>query len=141
MSRSSALLKDLRVDPLAIIADAHPKLILIITNLHFDVAGNSMRESISNHLAGDPIDLILNHRRQSLLLAFDDHTEVWRMPVGSLSARQFMPSRLEQFRKIVPPRWFRAQVMYGGASLANAFLRGMNCLVNYLHCVVRIAEQ
>src|SRR5580693_248411 len=61
MSRLSAVLKDLWVDALAIIADTHSKLILIITDLQFDVARSSVREGISDHLAGDPVDLILEH--------------------------------------------------------------------------------
>jgi hypothetical protein len=57
MSRSSAVLKNPWVDPLAIIANTHSKLILIITDLHFAVAGNS--EGIPDHFARIPVDLIL----------------------------------------------------------------------------------
>ena len=75
MSRLSAGRKDLWIDPFSVIADTHSKLILIVSDLDFDVAGNSVREGIPDHLSRDPVDLILKHRRQILSLAFDDHAE------------------------------------------------------------------
>jgi hypothetical protein len=52
-----------RLIPFAIIADPQTKLILIVTDLYLDVAGRGVREGISDHLAGDPVDLILKHRQ------------------------------------------------------------------------------
>jgi hypothetical protein len=62
MSRSSVVLKNLWVDPLPIIADTHSKVILIITDFHFNMAGSSVGEGIPHHLTGDPVGLILNDR-------------------------------------------------------------------------------
>jgi hypothetical protein len=141
MSRPSALLKDPGVDPLAIIANTYSKLILIISDFDFDVAGSSVREGIPDHLTGDPVDLILKHRRQSSLLPFDDYLEARKKPVGFLSTHQFMASRLQQFRKIALRGWFRAQVTNRSTALRNAFLRSMNRVINDPHCIVRISEQ
>ena len=61
MSGNPVGFHDLWVDPLAVITDTQPELIVIVTDFHFDVAGISVREGIPDHLAGDPVDLILKH--------------------------------------------------------------------------------
>jgi hypothetical protein len=40
------------LDPFAIIVDAHPKLILIITDLDFDMAADCIRECSEENLYG-----------------------------------------------------------------------------------------
>ena len=63
------------------------------------------------------------------------------MPIQLLSRRQFTACGIQQFRKVALRGWFRAQVANRGTALRNAFLRSMNCLINNLHCVARIAQQ
>jgi hypothetical protein len=51
VSRSSAGFQNLWVDPLAVIPNTYSKLILVVADFHFDVAGDSVVESISDRLA------------------------------------------------------------------------------------------
>ena len=141
VSGPSAGFQNFGIDPLAIIADTQTKLILIVADLHFDVAGCSVCESIPDHLAGDPVDLILKHRRQVPLLPFNEHLIARSMPVQLLSHRQFTACGIQQFRKVALRGRLRAQVANRSTALRNAFLRSMNCLIDNLHRVVRIAEQ
>src|SRR5580704_1505319 len=53
----------LGVDPFAIVTHTQTKLILIVADLHFDVAGRGVCEGVPDHLTGDTVDLILQHRR------------------------------------------------------------------------------
>jgi hypothetical protein len=59
----SASLQYFGVDPFAIVTHPQPKLILIVPDLHFDVAGSGVCEGISNHFSRDTIDLVLEHWR------------------------------------------------------------------------------
>src|SRR5690242_18708816 len=63
VSRLSAGPQDFGVDALAIIAHPQTKLIVIVPDLHFDVARSGMCERISEHFARDAVDLVLEHWR------------------------------------------------------------------------------
>src|SRR5580698_7117797 len=71
--------EDLRGDSPAIIADTQSKLIVIESNFDFNAACRGMLERISDHFAGDLIDLILKCQGQRLLFTLDDYAEARNM--------------------------------------------------------------
>src|SRR5579863_1050577 len=71
MSGLSAVLQYLGIDALAVVTHPQTKLILIVPDLYFDVIGSGMSEGISDHLASDTVDLVLEHWRHVFWLAFN----------------------------------------------------------------------
>ena len=140
VSRFSAGLQYLGVDPLAIVTHPQTKLILIVADLHFDVAGSGVCEGISDHLARDPVDLVLQHWRYVLLLAFDQNAVAWSLPIQFLSRRQLTASGIQQLRKVALRGWFRTQVPNCGTPLPNSFLRRENSVIQDLLRIIRFPE-
>ena len=100
VSGAPAVLQDLRVDARSVIADTQAKRAIIVPNVGFDLTCMCVAESISQHLAGDPVHFVLQDRRQNLLLAFHCHTEGRRIEVRIQRARQILTRRSQQLCKI-----------------------------------------
>jgi hypothetical protein len=79
---------------------SHSKLIVIITDLHFDAAEKSVCESNPNQIAGEPADLLTKHQRQWHPLIIDVHAEARRMPLQFLCGCTVAARGLKQFGKI-----------------------------------------
>src|ERR1022692_2220898 len=54
-----ALIEDLAVDALSIIADPQPKKLAIVRDLGLDTAGVCVEEGVPQNLARNPVDLVL----------------------------------------------------------------------------------
>jgi tetratricopeptide (TPR) repeat protein len=137
----SAGLQYLGVDPLAIVTHTQTKLILIVPDIHFDAAGSGVCEGVPDHLADDTVDLVLEHWRYVLLLAFAQDAIAWSPPIQFVSRRQFTASGIQQLRKVALRCRFRAQVTNGGTPLLDRYLRCENRVVNRLHRVIRFSQQ
>src|SRR5580658_8000784 len=126
----------LGVDPSASVTHTQTKLILIVPDFDLNEAGSGVCEGVPDHLADNTVDLVLEHWRYLLLLAFDQNAIAWCFPIQFVSRRQFTACRIQQLRKVALRRWFRTQVANRSPAFRNAFLRRMNCLINDHHRVV-----
>jgi hypothetical protein len=90
MSGAPSFLLDFRVNALSIIADPQAKQVIIVSNLGLDQVCTCVLERISQHLAADPVNLVLEDRSQGLSLALHNHAENRRIAVRVLRARQFL---------------------------------------------------
>src|SRR5579864_7508714 len=141
MSGLSAGLQDLGIDALAVVTHAQTKLILIVPDLYFDVVGSGMSEGISDHLARDTVDLVLEHWRHVLLLAFNQDAIGWGLPFQFVSRCQFVPDSIQQLRKVALRSWFRTQVANRRTAFLNRFLGSKNCFVQDRRCIVGFPQQ
>src|SRR5262249_16836564 len=79
MSGASAGLKNLRVNALAVITDAQPKLPLVITDFHFDSRSPRMPEGVAYGLSRNTIDIVADNRGEVTRCAFDIHPKLGRV--------------------------------------------------------------
>ena len=70
-----ALLEDLAVDALSIIANPQPEELAVVGDFGLDAAGVRVVKSVSQDLARDPVDLVLKKRRQGLPRSFHSDLE------------------------------------------------------------------
>ncbi len=96
MTGARAFLQNLRIDPLPIIAYPQAKQVRIILNGSFDAAGPGMLERVSQHLLRNPVDLVLEQRRQDSRLPFDGHLESGDAAAYVLSVPEFPAGEVEQ---------------------------------------------
>jgi hypothetical protein len=122
MSWLSAGLQYLGIDALAVVTHSQTKLILIVPDLYFDVIGSGMSEGISDHLASDTVDLVLEHWRHVFWLAFHQDAIGWGLPIQFVSRCQFMADSIQQLRKGALRGWFRTEVANRRTAFLNRFL-------------------
>jgi hypothetical protein len=70
MTGARAFLQNRRVNPLAIVTDPQPEQIRVVLDCSFDPACASVLECVSQDLATNPVDLVLEQRRQGSWLPF-----------------------------------------------------------------------
>ena len=75
-----ALLEYAPVNAFSIVSNPQAKVTLIVADFGFDVAGMRVAESVSQHLAADPVNLVLKGGRQDSWRSFDSYIE---RPVSS----------------------------------------------------------
>jgi len=63
MSGARLFIQHLRVDAYSVITNPQAKQPIIVPNLDFDLFGARMSESVSQDLAANRVDLVLNNRR------------------------------------------------------------------------------
>jgi hypothetical protein len=120
VSRTAAdRLQGLGLDAFSIVANTHPKQAMIVPDVRFQVACLCVLESISQQLAGDPVNLILEVRGQRLPLPFHGHPEdrrsALRFVVCDMGARQILTRNGQQLLEIASS-WRR---VVGGAYSAE----------------------
>ena len=93
MSGLSAFLQDLWVNTFSIVADKHPKEVMIVSNLSLNVMCTRVLKGISQQFTGNSVHFVLKSRRQSSPLALDDNAKDRRVAVcirsGSLVLYRF----------------------------------------------------
>src|ERR1700744_3136402 len=114
---------------------------IIVANFYFDMAGSGVMEGIADHFAADPIDFVLQRRRKSLWLTFDNYAEAMAIPVLRMNGCELLPGSRQQLCKLVVNSWLWAQVMDGVAALRNGLLRREDCFVQGLHRGFRSSRQ
>jgi hypothetical protein len=70
-----AFLEYVPVNAFSIVANPQAKVTRIVTNFGFDVACMRVTESVSQHLAADPVNLVLKGGRQDPSRSFDSYIE------------------------------------------------------------------
>src|SRR5580692_609983 len=141
VSRLSAGLQYLGIDALAVVTHSQTKLILIVPDLYFDVAGSGMSECISDHLARDTVDLVLEHWRHVSLLAFHQDAIGWGLPIQFASRCQFTADSIQQLRKAALCSGFRTQVTNRRTAFLNRFLGSNNCFIQDRRRIVGFPQQ
>ena len=63
MTGARAFLQNLLVNPLSIVTDPQTEQVRVVLNRSFDPVRVSMLESVSQYLASNPVDLVLEQRR------------------------------------------------------------------------------
>src|SRR5580698_7698822 len=129
MSRLSAGLQYLGIDALAVVTHSQTKLILIVPDLYFDVVGSGMSEGISDHLASDTVNLVLEYWRHVFLLALNQDAVSWGFPIQCVSRCEFTTDSIQQLRKVALRCWFRTQVTNRRTAFLNRFLGSNNCFI------------
>ena len=141
MSGTAAGFQNFGVNTLSIISNAQSQLMHVVADFYFDTAGSGVVEGISNHLAANPIDFVLDLWRKPLWLTFDNHMKAGRMPVRRMSAVQFLSDSSQQLREIVLSGWLRPQVVDGIAAFRDGMLSLENCFIESLHRGFRPSRQ
>src|ERR1035441_3680606 len=90
MTGSRAILQNLRVNPFSIITDPQTEQIRAVLDCGLDPACASVLESVSQYLTSDPVDLVLEQRRQGSRLPFHDHLENGRWTVPTLGVPEIL---------------------------------------------------
>jgi hypothetical protein len=105
VSGARTFLEYFRVRPLSIIADTQAQQAIIVPNLGFDLTCIRVPESISYHLASNPVDFVLKDRGQGSPRPLYRDTEVRRITPRIVRARQFLTHRRQQVCEIVLSGW------------------------------------
>src|SRR5215470_10282028 len=113
MSRTAADFQNFGINALSIVSDAQSQPMIVVSDFCFDMAGNCVMEGVSDYLAADPIDFVLECWRQPSWLALDNYLKGRALPVRGMSACQFLAGSIQQLRQVVLGRWLRAQVTDG----------------------------
>src|SRR5271157_824710 len=90
VSLARALLEDLAVDALAIIANSQPEELAVVGDFGLDAAGVRVVKGVSQVLARNPVDLVLQDRRQGLPRSFHSHLECRRFALRTGRSREFL---------------------------------------------------
>jgi hypothetical protein len=121
MAGARAFLQDWRVNALSIITYPQTEQIRVVVDCGFNPACASVLESISQYLTSDPVDLVLEQRRQGSRLPLDDHLENGRMTVPILGLPKFLTGGGKQVLK-APLSRPHAQVLNGIATLGYSLV-------------------
>src|SRR5215471_6930850 len=70
MSGSAALVKDLQINTLAVVANSQSKLAPVVDDVHFDSPGVGVTEGVAKRFDRYPIDLVPDQRSQLSRCAF-----------------------------------------------------------------------
>ena len=106
-------------DALAIIADAEPKLLLVIADFHFDALRSGVTEGVAHRFADNPVDFIAQNRMQVARRAFHLHSEIRPAAVGRC---KFFTKRSNRQCQIVTLHRRCAQPLHGIPPLDNRLL-------------------
>src|SRR5580700_413136 len=106
MSLFASCLQNLRFDSLSIIAYAHTKLAIIVSNFSLDPTCPRMLKGVSQNLARNQADFVARERTQDFSLTFHCQLEDWCISVRIQRARQFLTCGREPLRQVhlAPPR-------------------------------------
>src|SRR5580700_8485144 len=121
MTGARAFLQNRRVNALSIITDPQTEQIWVVVDCAFNPACAGVLESVSQYLTSDPVDLVLEQRRQGSRLSFDDHLENGRMTVPILGVPEFLTRGGEQVFQ-APLGRYDAKVLNGIAALGDGLV-------------------
>src|SRR5271157_1393995 len=96
MTGARPFLHNCRVNALSIITDPQTEQIWVVVDCGFNPARASVLESVSQYLTSDPVDLVLEQRRQGSRRPLRDHLENGRMTVPILGVPEFLTRGGEQ---------------------------------------------
>jgi hypothetical protein len=85
-----ALIEDLAVDALSIIANPQPEKLGVVRNLGLNAAGVRVLKGVSKDLARDSIDLVLKEWRQGLPRPFQSDLECRGFAFRTGGSREFL---------------------------------------------------
>jgi hypothetical protein len=113
---------NLLIDAFSIVANPQAKLPLIVPDFGFNVARLRVPEGISQHLAPDPVDLVLKDGRQTPVRSFHCHTEHWRSSISILRLCQFPTGDGDQMLQITLRSDSQPEILNRIPSLNNGLL-------------------
>src|ERR1039457_6978474 len=96
MTGARAFLQNRRVNTLSIITYPQAEQTWVVVDCGFNPACASVLECVSQYLTSDPVDLVLEPRRQGSRLPLHDHLENGRMTVPILGVPEFLTRGGEQ---------------------------------------------
>src|SRR5579863_6956945 len=113
---------NLLIDAFSIVANPQAKLPLIVPDFGFNAARLRVPEGISQHLAPDPVDLVLKDGRQTPVRSFHRHTEHWRSSISILRLCQFLPGDGQLMLQIALRMDCRPEILNRIPALNNGLL-------------------
>src|SRR5580700_5518767 len=141
MSLFASCLQNLRFDSLSIIAYAHTKLAIIVSNFSLDPTCPRMLKGVSQNLARNQADFVARERTQDFSLTFHCQLEDWCISVRIQRARQFLTCGREPLRQVHLAPHRRAQMLNSTSTLGNGIFGRAERVVQNLRCLVRPARQ
>src|SRR5262245_11047228 len=97
----------LRVDAGPIVANAQAKHLIVVANLRLDSTSGCVSKCISNQLASDATDFVVQKWREHANLSLHGHPKSRERPVG-LGVAKFLRERRERLSQIALDRGRRA---------------------------------
>jgi hypothetical protein len=110
------------IDAFSIIANPQAELPIIVPDFGFNVARLRVPEGISQHLAPDPVNLVLKVWRQTPVRSFHRHTQRWRSSIGFLGLCQLLPGDGQQMLQIALRSGRRPEILNRIPALNNGLL-------------------
>jgi hypothetical protein len=117
------------IDAFSIIANPQAKFPIIVPDFSFNVAGLRVPESVSQHLAPDPVDLVLKDGRQTPMWSFHRHTERWRSFISILRLCEFLAGDGQQMFQIGLRIDSRPKILNRIPALNNGLLGGTDSVI------------
>jgi hypothetical protein len=96
MTRPPAFPQNLRVDPFPIVTDPQAEQVRVVLDRRFNPARAGVVEGVPQHLAPNPVDLVLDQGRQGSRPPFDAYLVYGRNRVPILGVPQFLSGGCEQ---------------------------------------------
>ena len=90
MTGARAFLQNCRVNALSIITYPQTEQIWVVVDCGFNPACASVLKSVSQYLTSDPVDLVLEQRREGSRLPLHGHLENGRLTVPILGIPEFL---------------------------------------------------
>jgi hypothetical protein len=125
MAGSRASLQNLRVNPFSIVTDPQTEQIWVVLDCGFNPACASVLESVPQYLTRNPVDLVLEQRRQRSRLPLQDHLKDRRFCVPILGVSEFLTGGGEQVFE-APRRRLKAEVLNGIAAFGESAFGATN---------------
>lgn len=117
----------------SIVSDAQSQFMLIVSDFHFDMVGNSVAKGISNHFTADAIDFVVECGGKLLWIALNDDVKTRHIFMRILSACQLLSDSSQRLAEVAFSRPLRVQVVDGIATLSEGLFCRDNRFIQRLH--------
>jgi hypothetical protein len=134
--RSAALFQNFGVNTFPIVPDANTKHLNTISNFGLNVMSMRVLIRVSQDLKCDAVNLVSNGWRQVSVFTLFNQYELRRLAFVISGMSQLLARCFQQFGKIPPCDWLRAQALNRITARRERSLGITDRLVERLHCLI-----